>query len=298
MEDYNSLADLHTHSKYSGLMRYMGLKFPDSVEEPEKIVRCAAKRGLNVVAVTDHNTIQGGLKATEFAKKYNVDVVVGSEVMTNDGEILGLYLNEEIPKFLSAEETIDLIHEQGGLAVCPHPYSPICHAVGDKIFDLDLDGVEVYNAYHRDGIVNNIALDKVLKNYHKKSFAFLGNSDAHIARMVGNGHTKFNGETAEDLYTSIKSRKTSFHGTPTPLSDIILWSYNIVYASEKALFNSAFRKKEDNILKYQTTRFKKCLGAFCGMAYIGTPLPLLAGVAGNMYLKRKAKAKYRETYRI
>ena len=289
MEDEYSKADLHIHSKYSGIMKYMGLKFPDSVEEPRNIMKHAKKKGLDVIAITDHNTIRGGLETKKLEKEYGVEVIVGSEIMTKDGEILGLYLNEEIPKGLSAEETIEKIHEQGGLAVAPHPYSPICKAIGDKIFKLNLDGVEVFNAYHRDGIVNNIALKKVMKNYHKKPVAFIGNSDGHLAKMVGNGYTMFEGSSADDLYDAIVKRKTSFGGAPTPLIDIILWSYNMVYVSEKTIIKSMVSKSSLDIALH-----KKLLAVFGGLVYIATPLPIISGILGNMYLKRKAKDKLKE----
>jgi len=289
MNNIHSKADLHIHSKYSGIMKYMGLKFPDSVEEPKNIMKHAQRKGLSVVAITDHNTIRGGLETKKLEKEYGVEVVVGSEIMTKEGEILGLYLNEEIPKGLSAEETIEKIHEQGGLAVAPHPYSPICHALGDKIFKLKLDGVEVFNAYHRDGIVNNIALKKVMKNYYKKPVAFIGNSDGHLAKMVGNGYTMFKGDSADDLYDAIVKRKTSFGGTPTPLISIILWSYNMVYVSEKTIIKSMVSKSSLDIALH-----KKLLAVFGGLVYIATPLPIISGILGNMYLKRKAKDKLKE----
>ena len=289
MNDCHSKADLHIHSKYSGLMKYMGLTFPDSVEEPKNIIRSAKKRGLDIIAITDHNTIRGGLETKKLEKEYGVKVIVGSEIMTKEGELLGLYLNEEIPKGLTAEETVEKIHEQGGLAVAPHPYSPICHALGDRIFNLKLDGVEVFNAYHRDGIINNIALKKVVNNYHKKPVAFIGNSDGHLAKMVGNGYTIFEGSSKEDLYNSIVKRKTSFGGAPTPLMDIIIWSYKMVYTSEKTIIKSMTSKTELDIALH-----KKLLAMLGGMIYIATPLPVVSGVLGNIYLKRKAKNKLKE----
>jgi len=289
MNDCHSKADLHIHSKYSGLMKYMGLTFPDSVEEPKNIIRSAKKRGLDIIAITDHNTIRGGLETKKLEKEYGVKVIVGSEIMTKEGELLGLYLNEEIPKGLTAEETVEKIHEQGGLAVAPHPYSPICHALGDRIFNLKLDGVEVFNAYHRDGIINNIALKKVVNNYYKKPVAFIGNSDGHLAKMVGNGYTIFEGSSKEDLYNSIVKRKTSFGGAPTPLRDIIIWSYKMVYTSEKTIIKSMTSKTELDIALY-----KKLLAMLGGMIYIATPLPVVSGVLGNIYLKRKAKNKLKE----
>ncbi|AEH06023.1 PHP domain-containing protein [Methanothermococcus okinawensis] len=292
MENKYSKADLHIHSKYSGVMKYMGFKFPDSVEEPRNIMKYAKKKGLDVIAVTDHNTIKGGLETKKLEKEFGIDVVVGSEIMTKDGEVLGLYLNEEIPKGLSAEETIEMIHEQNGLAVAPHPYSPICKALGDKIFKLNLDGVEVFNAYHRDGIVNNIALKRVMKNYYKKPVAFLGNSDGHIAKMVGNGYTTFEGINKDDVYDAIVKRKTSFDGAPTPLWDIILWSYKVVYVSEKALIKSTISKNDAN--KINIRFYKKLLAMFGGLVYVATPLPIVSGILGNYYLKRKAKNKLKE----
>ncbi|EHP86585.1 PHP-associated domain-containing protein [Methanotorris formicicus] len=283
-------ADLHIHSKYSGIMKYMGLKFPDSVEEPRRIMRYAKKNKMDVIAVTDHNTIRGGIETKKLEKEFSIEVIVGSEIMSKDGEIIGLFLNEEIQSGLSAEETVEKIHEQGGLAIAPHPYSPICKALNDKIFDLKLDGVEVFNAYHRDGIVNNIALEKVIKNYHKKPVSFIGSSDAHLAKMVGNGYTNFEGNCADDLYEAIIRRKTSFGGRPTPLSDIILWSYNVVYVSEKTLIKSMMFKNPTLNIRFH----KKLLAMFGGLIYIATPLPLIAGVLGNLYLKRKAKNKLKE----
>ncbi|WP_421077661.1 PHP domain-containing protein [Methanothermococcus sp. Ax23] len=288
-------ADLHIHTKYSGIGGYWKLKFPDSIEEPRNIMKYAKKKDLSVIAITDHNTIRGGLETKKFEKEFGIDVVVGSEIITKDGEIIGLYLNEEIPKHLSAEETIEKIHEQGGLAIAPHPYSPICSALGDKIFKLDLDGVEAFNAYHRDGIINNFTLKKIKQNFsstnsHSKSFAYIGGSDAHIARMVGNAYTIFKGDSSEELYHAIIKGETFFWGSSTPLLDIILWSYNIVYASEKELIKSIILKNPTLNMKLNT----KILAIIGGLTYLSTPLPILAGLFGNYYLKYKAKHEVKE----
>ncbi|ENN96666.1 PHP domain-containing protein [Methanocaldococcus villosus KIN24-T80] len=282
-------ADLHIHTKYSGISKFWKLKFPDSVEEPKNILKVAKKKRIDIVAITDHNTIRGGLETKKIAKDYGVEVIVGSEIMSKDGEIIGLFLNEEIPKGLSAEETIERIKEQGGLAIAPHPYSPICKGLGDKIFSLDLDGVEVFNAYHRDGIINNIALSKVIKNYHKKRYAFIGGSDAHIAMMVGNAYTLFEGNSADDLYKAIKKKETTFSGNLTPLYQAILWSYKVVLKSEKMIISSLFFNGNDYIKSIKL--YKKLLAMFGGFLYIFTPLPIFSGFLGNYYLKRLAKKK-------
>ena len=116
------------------------------MEEPRNILKVAKKKGIDIIAITDHNTIKGGVETKKVEKEFGIEVIIGSEIMTTEGEIIGLFLNEEIPKGLTPEETIELIKEQGGLAIAPHPYSPICKALGDRIFDLNLDGVEVFNA--------------------------------------------------------------------------------------------------------------------------------------------------------
>ncbi len=214
--------------------------------------------------------------------------------MTKDGEIIGLFLNEEIPKGLSAEETIERIREQDGLVIAPHPYSPICKSLRDKIFELDIDGVEVFNAYHRDGIINNIALTKVIENYHKKPVAFIGNSDAHLSMMVGNAYTLFEGNCEDDLYRAIKKRKTTFFGRPTPLYQIVLWSYKVVYKAEKDLVESFIAKNQLNDLDIKLS--KKLLAILSGLIYVSTPLPIVTGVLGNYYLKWKAKKVYNSVF--
>ncbi len=289
----NSKADLHIHSKYSGMTRYIGLTFPDSVEEPKNIAKYAVKNGMDIIAVTDHNSIKGGIETKKYENEYNIKVIVGSEISTIDGELIGIYLNEKIPKHLSVEETIEKIHEQGGLAIAPHPYSPICHALGDKIVNLKLDGVEVFNAYHRDGIINNIALTKVVNNYHKRPVAFLGNSDGHIAKMIGNGYTIFEGDNEEDLYYAIKNRKTTFGGKPTPLWEVILWSYKMMYGYEKAIVKS-FASKNKVLPKIEIPFHKKIIAMVGGFVYMATPLPIITGLIGNMYLTAKAKNKLKE----
>src|SRR5437879_8698351 len=109
-------ADLHVHSLWS-----------DGAQHPEAIVTAASGR-LNVVAITDHDEVRGALRAREFALDHPelaVDVVVGEEISTLNGHLLGLYLQTRIPPGLTALRTIDEVHAQGGLAVVAHPFHPI-----------------------------------------------------------------------------------------------------------------------------------------------------------------------------
>ena len=102
--------DLHTHTKYSS----------DGILEPEKIVEIARRKGLSGIAITDHNTIKGSLKA----KKYETDdfqVICGSEISTERGEVIGLFLSDEIQSE-SFLDVVDEIKEQDGVVVLPHPF--------------------------------------------------------------------------------------------------------------------------------------------------------------------------------
>jgi len=176
---------------------------------------------MDVLCITDHNTIRGALEAKKIAT--SVDIVTGSEIATQDGELLGLFLTEDVPRGLRADETIDRIHAQGGLAIAPHPFSSHCDSLGLKIAELKLDGVELFNAAHRDGYTNDAA--QMIAN--NLNVAFVGGSDAHSANMVGNAYTRFDGKDAEDLRKAILARKTSFAGEPTPLKDLIWMTVNV-----------------------------------------------------------------------
>ncbi|NLV71436.1 MAG: PHP domain-containing protein [Actinobacteria bacterium] len=106
--------DLHNHTRFSS----------DGLMSPAALLKKAARRGIHCLAVTDHNTVQGALEALALA---DADpslprVIPGVELLTADGEIIGLYVREEIPAGLPLEESAALIREQGGLISLPHPY--------------------------------------------------------------------------------------------------------------------------------------------------------------------------------
>jgi predicted metal-dependent phosphoesterase TrpH len=106
-------ADFHSHSHYSR----------DSVINPRTFIDTCVRKGMTCVAVTDHNEIEGAFVIEKLARDEDrLKVVVGEEVKTSEGEIIGLFLKEFVPRGLSPEETVRAIHDQGGLAVIPHPY--------------------------------------------------------------------------------------------------------------------------------------------------------------------------------
>src|SRR6185503_14438989 len=103
--------DMHTHSEYS----------PDSRTPLASQAAAIKAAGLNVVCATDHNTVEGALRLREIADGFRV--IVGEEISSADGEIIGLFLETTVPRGLSAEETIARIREQGGIVSIPHPFS-------------------------------------------------------------------------------------------------------------------------------------------------------------------------------
>lgn len=281
----DGVADVHTHTMYSGFTRYSFLSFPDSVTTPKKSVRVAEKKGLDLLCITDHNSIKGAIEA----KKYNSElVVIGEEILSKNGEIIGLFLNEEIKPGLSAEETIELIHEQDGIAFAPHPFSVYCSCVGKKLHGLKLDGIEVFNSLHRDGFSNVLALESC--NGHAK----LGGSDAHSSIMIGNGYTTFTGNSQEEFRTAIKNRRTSYGGRPAPLKDIVNYSINVAFESSKMLLN--FNKIEcpmyDRISELKRSR--KMIYLMGSIAYVFSPLPVACTLIGNRLLSVRGRRNMME----
>jgi predicted metal-dependent phosphoesterase TrpH len=164
---------MHTHSEAS----------PDSrtpIAEQARAVRAAR---LDVVCATDHNTIEGALRLREMADGFRV--IIGEEISSRDGEIIGLFLDRAIARDQSGEETIARIHEQGGLAVIPHPFS-INRRYHMRRPALDrlrsqIDAIEIFNA--REAIfLNNRSAAAYAKEHEIVGTA---GSDAHRAAEIG-----------------------------------------------------------------------------------------------------------------
>jgi len=131
--------DMHTHSEYS----------PDSRTPLTEQLKALLAAKIDVVCATDHNTIEGGLRLQEIARD-QLRVIVGEEVSSRDGEIIGLFLEKPIPRDLSAEETIARIKEQGGVVSVPHPFSRnrlyhIRRSALERVWQ-QIDCIEIFNA--------------------------------------------------------------------------------------------------------------------------------------------------------
>jgi predicted metal-dependent phosphoesterase TrpH len=214
-------ADLHIHSNQS-----------DGLATPEEIVEYAATQtDLRVIAVTDHNTIEGGLRAAAAAERFpHLDVVVGAEITSKWGHILGLFLTEDIPAGLSAAETIGRINEQGGIAIIAHPFANKAFgpwglkSLGKRIDDVAFQAMEVYNSSPYLIRANRLAAKAFAMG---QGVAATGGSDAHLLKAVGGGYTMFRGESAADLRRSIEELETYARAKRDGLS--IAWRYMVRY---------------------------------------------------------------------
>ena len=209
-----SKADTHIHTTYS-----------DGTSRPEEVVEYVSNHtDLRVIAITDHNTAEGAFVAREHARRLglDVDVIIGQEVTTAEGDIVGLYLKDSLPVFDSAKEAIEAIHAQDGLAVAVHPFSywaslAQMRGVGVRIVELPLDGVEVRNGFPAN-FVSNALTEWVNRRYGQK-LSELGGSDSHVPYTIGQPFTWFAGTCAADLREAIVDSRTLTGGTLwTPVS--------------------------------------------------------------------------------
>ncbi|MCW2926662.1 MAG: glycosyltransferase [Thermoleophilia bacterium] len=170
----NCVIDLHMHTSHSW----------DCATDPEALLYVAKQVGLTAVAVTDHNEISGALACAELAEEYGIQVIVGEEVKTSQGEVIGLFLTERIEPGLSWHETIERIRAQDGLVYVPHPFDrlhtiPDVHLLRDTLDEID--AFETYNArlpfdqYNRDA-------ERFARKYNLVEGA---GSDSHVVQGLG-----------------------------------------------------------------------------------------------------------------
>ena len=190
----------------------MHTTFSDGWPEPADLVDQARATGLDVIAVTDHDTIEGALRACDRAAGRRLQVIVGEEVSSRDGHIVGLFLERRVLPGMSAAATVQAIHDQGGLAIAVHPFwrtqrrsrGGQVHGVGWLAAHLPFDAIEVENATPGFYFFNQLARRLNLG----LGRAEVGGSDAHILDAVGRAFTEFPGKTSGALRSAIESGAT------------------------------------------------------------------------------------------
>ncbi|MDA0351283.1 MAG: phosphotransferase [Chloroflexi bacterium] len=190
----------------------------------------AVERGnlLEVLAITDHDDIEGALLARELHAQgsYGFELVTGIEVTTRQGHLLALWVDEPVRSFRSLEETVAQIHRLGGLAVLPHPFSMLTRSIGRRRLERNLSIDD--DAVHPDGIelANPTSFGWDTRHARQRNdrhwqLAVTGGSDAHFTELIGSAHTSFPGRTAADLRAAIEAQTTEGHlGRKVPLREI------------------------------------------------------------------------------
>ncbi len=171
------VADLHMHTSWSF----------DCTVDPAELVDHAIAEGLGAIAVTDHNTFGGALETVDEARDRDLIVIPGEEIKTDEqGEVIGLFLEREIPRGMPFADTIAAIREQNGLVYLPHPFDRM-HTIPDPAtlhrHLADIDVLEVYNAR----LLFEAQNDEALRFARKYDLTMGAGSDAHVLQGVGTG---------------------------------------------------------------------------------------------------------------
>ncbi len=201
--------DLHCHSYYSR----------DGISSPKKLIKTALKKGLDGIALTDHDTTKGWPAAIKAAKKLGAVLILGEEIKTKQGDILGIFLRKEINgKGKDAGLVIAEIKKQQGIVVIPHPFHFHEKFRDDleKYVDL-IDGIEVFNAR----LPFKSADEKALKFARKYNLAITAGSDAHCYKAIGYAYTEAKAKNLEEFKKAILKKKTKTEGKKAPLFYLI-----------------------------------------------------------------------------
>src|SRR5256886_6561762 len=206
-----SRADIHMHTNLG-----------DGWASPAKIVEEATRRGFPLIAVTDHDHVEGAKRVQELIYQQNssLQMITGVEVSTRQGHLLGLFVAKAPKAMRSVEESIENIKEQGGLVIVPHPLGKLVPSLSrakiDALLDKGyaIDEVEMYNPSPA-----NASMRPVVRAANQQwRLAETGGSDAHFWQHIGSAYTLFPGSSANDLRRAIIERTVRSGGQelPTP----------------------------------------------------------------------------------
>jgi predicted metal-dependent phosphoesterase TrpH len=203
-------ADLHIHSGAG-----------DGIASVKDILEYVQyETDLDLIAITDHDLIAGAREARDIVAKgeYRFEFIVGMEITTLEGHLLAYDLENPIRMLLPLTRTIQMIQEQGGFCVVPHPTSWLTRSIGyrglrrvldDGSPDVSLEGLEIFNPT----LAGRVIYEKVQSmNREQWHLAELGGSDAHSLEFIGSGHTLFPGRSGADFRRALKERSTEAGG--------------------------------------------------------------------------------------
>ena len=191
-------AEFHVHTRYS----------KDSILNGWFLLIFCKIKKIKLLAITDHNEIKGAEKYKKFLEPFNIEVIVGEEIMTADGEIIGLYLKERIEPLLSVEETINQLKKQQALIYLPHPYDEkryktVLKEDYQKKYNKEFDFIEIHNGRNID---ENYSKRQYKIQKESNSISIVG-SDAHTFFELGRNYMIIDYPTKDTLRDSIKNGK-------------------------------------------------------------------------------------------
>jgi predicted metal-dependent phosphoesterase TrpH len=218
--------DLHIHSQYS----------EDATGSPKDIIKILQKKGLQGMAITDHNTVEGGLKALKVKPKEFI-VIPGVEISTKDGHMLALNVTENIKRHLSVEETVEKIIDAGGLPVAPHLFRNMSGIKKEKLRNIQtkISAIEVFNSCSLPQ--TNLKTAKIAKEY---GLGGTGGSDAHDPIYAGYAYTTVDTTdmNIDSILSEINKKKTWGEGITMPLE----YRQDRMMKSIKQFFQRGFRR--------------------------------------------------------
>jgi len=190
------VCDLHMHTSWSH----------DCAVDPADLIMHAEGIGLGAVAVTDHNVFAGALETTVLAREHELIVIPGEEIKTDgQGEVIGLFLREEVPRDLSFEDTIRAIKEQDGLVYLPHPFDRLHSIAEPAILRQHLSEIDVFEVYNAR-LLFEAYNEEALRFARKYNLTMGAGSDAHVLQGVGTGAMRMRAfDGPEEFLVSLRS---------------------------------------------------------------------------------------------
>ena len=224
--------DMHVHTVYSKHW-FFGI---DALDYPRDMIKAAIKKGLNGIAVTDHNNVRGALIAMKEAKNIdkNFKIIPGIEIRSAKGDILALGIKENVKPLMTVEETVEKIHDLGGIAVAAHPFSAFVFRNVLQQDAIKTDAIEIFNAtnsrFYQDSRSMRLA--------HKYGMPVCAGSDSHSMISVGNAGIICEGDPLE----CIMKKTAKIFGTYTPYKHIAFQALSKFGRSAKWLLSKQEKK--------------------------------------------------------
>jgi hypothetical protein len=200
------VAELHVHTRHS-----------DGKSNVKEVLDACIKKGIQIISITDHDTINGSMEAIEIVREEHLDIEVlpGVEVTTSSGHLLVYGVMDDVERGMSIKETVERVRELGGVTALAHPYQIERRGVVIPSRHMPyVDAVEIFNAKYVIGVCNAMAR-KLAVRFNKSMIA---GSDAHVAEHVGYGLTVVEG----DVIGAIRDGRTEIKGQKIPVSSQLL----------------------------------------------------------------------------